>query len=885
MENSKDKQHNADIKQTLTPMMLQYMEIKEKYKDSILFYRLGDFYEMFFEDAIKASSELGIVLTGRDCGLGERAPMCGVPFHSADSYIAKLVKKGHKVAICEQMEKPDAKLSKAPVRREVVRVVTPGTIIDDSYLDMGKNNYIFSVCESGEGFGIAVCDVSTGEFFTTGISLLEQNKVIDEIAKYMPTEILANEAFSLKEAVEIFAEVKISPCDPWAFEYANAFNTLCKRFDVANLSGFGIEDNIPAIKASGALMDYLHKTQMQDVSHISSIRYYTLNDFMPLDSSSRRNLEISQTIRGSGKKGSLLGVLDKSKTSMGARRLKKWLEQPLVDMAEINRRLDCVAELKKDPLYREEIKACLNNIYDMERLLSKVVYKSASAKDLIALKKSFGSLPSIKLLLVKLSSPYGAWLSSELDTLGDLYSLINKAIVEDPPASLRVGGFIKNNFNSELDRLRDAKYKASRWLNDFEERQREKSGIKGLKVKYNKVFGYSMEITNTHTDKVPDTYIRRQTLANAERYTNEELQQIESEILNAEEQIAPLEYDLFMGIRDKIEESARRIQQSASVIADLDALLSFADVAHINNYVKPEITVDGVIDIKNGRHPVVEQMSKEAFIPNDTHMDLGKNRMSVITGPNMAGKSTYMRQVALITLMAQCGSFVPADSASISICDRIFTRVGASDDLATGQSTFMVEMTEVANILNSATKNSLLILDEIGRGTSTYDGLSIAWAVLEHIADVNKLGAKTLFATHYHELTELENIVDGVANFQASVKEYNGNIVFLRKIVKGQADRSYGIHVAKLAGIPGEVLYRSEEVMMLLMHEDKIKKGEAHDENETVVYERTKKKAKPLGSRKSDLIIGEILALNIDALSPREALQTLYDFQEKSKGT
>lgn len=868
----------------LTPMMLQYIEIKEKYKDCILFYRLGDFYEMFFEDALTASAELDIVLTGRGCGKDERVPMCGVPFHSADSYIAKLVKKGYKVAICEQMEKPGAGANKGPVRREVIRVVTPGTIIDNNYLDVGKNNYIFCAYECREGFGLAICDISTGEFTTTSFSLLDSAKVFDEAAKFMPAEIITNESFSLSEALGSITGAKVSLYDPWEFEYANAFKALCNHFGVINLSGLGIEENIPSIGACGALISYLHKTQMNGIAHLNSIRYYTSENFMPLDISSRRNLEISETMRSGSKKGSLLGVLDKTTTSMGARLLKSWLEQPLVEPVGINKRLNLVGELKDNPFYREELKAHLSNIYDMERLLSKTVYRSVNPKDLIALKKSFESLPSVKLLLVQLKAVYGGELYNELDPLEDLHSLINKGIMEDPPFSVRDGGFIKSGLNTELDRLREIKNKASEWLNDFEMRQREYSGIKNLKIKYNKVFGYYMEVTNSYADKVPDTYIRRQTLANAERYTNEELRKIEEEILTADGKIVDLEYDLFMEIRAKIEENAWRIQKSAGVIAALDALLSLADAAHINNYTRPEITNDGVIHIKNGRHPVVEKMLKESFVPNDTHMDLGKNRMAIITGPNMAGKSTYMRQVALITLMAQCGSFVPADSASVSVCDRIFTRVGASDDLATGQSTFMIEMSEVANILNYATKNSLLILDEIGRGTSTYDGLSIAWAVLEYIADINKLGAKTLFATHYHELTELEGNVDGVVNYRISVSDYNGDIVFLRKIERGGADRSYGIHVARLAGIPHEILYRSEEVMMLLLHEDMIRKnGSQTQESEAVYYERPKKKSKAPRRGKGDLIIDEILALNIDAMSPREALQTLYDFQEKSK--
>lgn len=866
----------------LTPMMLQYMEIKEKYKDCILFYRLGDFYEMFFEDAVLASEELGIVLTGRDCGLSERAPLCGVPFHSADSYIAKLVGKGYKVAICEQMEKPGNNNSKAPLRREVVRVVTPGTIIDNNYLDDSKNNYIFCAYESGEGFGIALCDISTGEFMTTSFSSFESHGILDEVAKFMPSEMIFNEGFSLSESIKSLGVSTVSSYDPWAFEYVNASKALCEHFRVANLTSFGIEDNLVSIGASGALIAYLHQTQMNNMEHLNTIRFYTKGDFMPLDASSRRNLEISCAMRSGSKKGSLLGVLDKTTTSMGARLLKNWLEQPLIDAPEINKRLDCVGELKKDQLCREEIKACLDSIYDIERLLSKIVYKSANAKDLIALKNSFESLPSIKVLMAQLNSAYGSSLCNELDPLTDLHSLINKGIMDDPPFSVREGGFIKNGLNETLDRLRSIKHKASDMLNDFEIRQREITGIKNLKVKYNKVFGYNMEVTNSYTGKVPDTYIRRQTLANAERYTSEELRQIEDEILGADSKIVELEYDLFVQIRDNIEKNLMRVQKAASIIAKLDALLSLAEAAHLNNYVRPEITNDGAIYIEGGRHPVVEKMSKSAFVPNDTLMNLGSNRMSIITGPNMAGKSTYMRQVALITLMAQCGSFVPAEKASICICDRIFTRVGASDDLATGQSTFMVEMSEVANILNQATKSSLLILDEIGRGTSTYDGLSIAWAVLEYIASQSKLGAKTLFATHYHELTELEGNIEGVLNYRMSVRDYNGDIVFLRKIERGAADRSYGIHVARLAGIPHEVLYRSEEVMMLLLHEEMIKKGSVED-SEPVYYDRPGKKTKPTALSDSDWLMKELLALDVDALSPREALKTLYELREKSK--
>ena len=864
-----------------TPMMIQYLEIKEKYKDCILFYRLGDFYEMFFEDALTASAELDIVLTGRDCGQNEKAPMCGVPFHSADSYIAKLVKKGYRVAMCEQIGDP--KLSKTLVKREVVRVVSPGTIIDNNYLDDSKNNYIFCIYEEKSGFGISVCDVSTGEFLTSSFDICESAKIIDEIAKFLPSEIIVNNNFSLKEHIENIFQVKVNYFSIWAFEYANAFKKLCSHFGVINLNGFGIEDNMPAIGACGALIEYLHQTQMNPLDHINSIRYYALEQFMFLDISSRRNLEISETIRSGSKKGSLLWVLDKTVTSMGARLLRKWLEQPLIDTNKINLRLDSVGEMKDDPLYREEIKSYLNTIYDMERLLGRIVYQSANAKDLVAMKKSLEHLPAIKLMLMQLKSPYSIELFNALDPLEDVYSLINRSIVDEPPFSIREGGFIKNGVNADLDKYREAKDKSSEWLRDFEERQRQESGIKALKVKYNKVFGYYMEVTNSYIAMVPDTYIRRQTLANAERYTNEELKNIEDAILGADEKIVDIEYRLFVEIRNKVEDEAQRIQKSSEVIATVDSIASLGEAADLSNYIRPEISSGGGIEIKNGRHPVVEKTIKTPFIPNDTYMDLEKSRMSIITGPNMAGKSTYMRQVALVTLMAQCGSFVPADFAHISVCDRIFTRVGASDDLATGQSTFMVEMSEVANILNNATKNSLLILDEIGRGTSTFDGLSIAWSVLEYIADKNKIGAKTLFATHYHELTELEGNVDGVINYRVSVSEVNGDIIFLRKIERGGADRSYGIHVAKLAGIPSDVIERSEEVMVTLLHDDLTRVGIGGIKNnseDAVYYKNTKKKASH--TDKGNLIIDELKLLDVDSLTPRDALQALYKFKESA---
>jgi len=794
-----------------TPMMEQYLQIKKDYKYCLLFFRLGDFYELFFDDAVIASKELEIALTGKNCGQNERAPMCGVPFHCADTYIAKLVEKGYKVAVCEQVEDP--KLSKTIVKREVIRVVTPGTVLDTNVLDEGKNNFIICIFKNKNGYAVSIADISTGEFLTTEFNINQSNKVLDEIAKYNPSEIICNDCMDLNEKINKIFNVKVSPYSDWAFDYQTAYSKLCSHFKIINLNGFGLEESELCICCSGALISYLLETQKSNLSNISSIKKYTIDKYMVLDISSRKNLELTQTIRDKSKKGSLLWVLDKTKTAMGARLLRKWIEQPLVDVLEIQKRLDCVEELKGDVFSREDLKEFLNTIYDIERLMSKVIYGTANAKDLISLKMSFINLPYIKELLNDFKCNYINEIYDGFDTLEDLFNLLDKSISNDPPFSLRDGGLIKEGFNDEVDKLRTARKDGGQWIIEMEQDERKKTGIKNLRIKYNKIFGYYIEVTNSYKGLVPENYIRKQTLANCERYITPELKDIEETILGADEKAIELEYEIFTQIRKQVADNVERVQNTAYLISVIDVLSSLANVADKQNYNKPKLNQMGIIEIKNGRHPVVEQANKDSFIPNDTFLDTDENRMSIITGPNMAGKSTYMRQVALIVIMAQIGSFVPAESADIGIADRVFTRVGASDDLATGQSTFMIEMTEVANILNNATSNSLIILDEIGRGTSTFDGLSIAWAVLEYIADKKTIGARTLFATHYHELTELEEKIDGIKNYCVSVQENGEDIIFLRKIVRGGTDHSYGIHVAKLAGVPNKVIMRSNEIL------------------------------------------------------------------------
>ena len=875
----------------LTPMMQQYMETKEKYKDCILFYRLGDFYEMFFEDALTVTKELEITLTGKNCGLEERAPMCGVPYHSVEGYLNRLVQKGYKVAICEQVEDP--KQTKGIVKREVVRIVTPGTNLNTQALDATKNNYIMCIVYLDDHFGLSVADVTTGDYFVTELD--SGRKLMDEIAKYAPTEIVCNEALyvsgidlnDLKERLGI----TIYPLDSWYFDDTSCEKVLKEHFKVASLEALGIGDYNSGTIGAGALLQYLYETQKTSLAHLTGITGYATGKYMVLDSSSRRNLELCETLREKQKRGSLLWVLDKTKTAMGARTLRSYIEQPLIDKGEIVRRLGAVAELKNDAITREELREYLSPVYDLERLISRITYASANPRDLIAFKTSLQMLPHIKCILQDLESPLLKELYEELDSLEELCALIECAIVDEPPLAMKEGGIIKNGYHEEVDRLRNAKTEGKTWLAQVEEEERQKSGIKNLKIKFNKVFGYYLEVTNSYKDMVPDYYIRKQTLSNAERYITPKLKELEDLILGAEDKLFALEYQLYCEVRERIAEEVVRIQKTAKAIAQIDVFTSLAYVAERNNFVRPNINEKGIIDIKNGRHPVVEKMiPNDMFIANDTYLDDKKNRVSIITGPNMAGKSTYMRQTALIVLMAQIGSFVPADSANIGIVDRIFTRVGASDDLASGQSTFMVEMTEVANILRNATSKSLLILDEIGRGTSTFDGLSIAWAVVEHISNKRLLGAKTLFATHYHELTELEGKLDSVNNYCIAVKEKGDDIVFLRKIVKGGADKSYGIQVAKLAGVPDSVTNRAKQIVNELVETDIVTRIK---DISVQSQEQTKKKKKYddvdlaqislFDTVKDDDVLEELKQIDVAHLTPMDALNTIYRLQNKLK--
>ena len=875
----------------VTPMMQQYLETKEQYKDCILFYRLGDFYEMFFDDAILVSRELEITLTGKSCGLEERAPMCGVPYHAADSYLNKLVKKGYKVAICEQVEDPKA--AKGLVKREVVRIVTPGTNISSMALEETKNNYLMTIVYVSDCYGVAVADISTGDFFMTEIS--DVKVIFDEINKFCPSEIICNNAFYMSGAdiddLKGRLGISVSALDSWYFDDELCKKALKEQFKVMSLDGLGIADYDAGIIAAGSLMQYLFETQKTSLSHLTRIIPYSTGKYMVLDTSTRRNLELLETLREKQKRGSLLWVLDKTKTAMGGRMLRTFIEQPLIERAEIIRRQDCIAELNSQVITREEIREYLNPIYDLERLISRISYKSANPRDLIAFCGSLEMLPHIKYLLENFNTDLLKEINEEIDSLEDVYSLIKNSINEEPPITVKEGGIIKEGYNEEIDRLRSAKSDGKNWLAELEASEREKTGIKNLKIKFNRVFGYYFEVTNSFKDLVPDYFIRKQTLANAERYTTPELKDLEDVILGAEDKLFSLEYDLFSEIRDTIAGEVIRIQNTAKAIAKIDVFTSLANVAEHNNYVRPKINEKGVIDIKDGRHPVVEKMiPNDMFIANDTLLDNSSNRINIITGPNMAGKSTYMRQTALIVLMAQIGSFVPASSANIGICDRIFTRVGASDDLASGQSTFMVEMTEVANILRNATANSLLILDEIGRGTSTFDGLSIAWAVVEHISNPKLLGAKTLFATHYHELTELEGKLNSVNNYCIAVKEQGDNIVFLRKIIKGGADKSYGIQVAKLAGVPDSVIERAKEIVEELINADitaatrDLTVGGKQKKPKKQIYDEVDLEQMSLfDTVKDDDILKELKELDIGTLTPIEAINVLYQLQNKLK--
>lgn len=870
-------------------MMQHYLDTKKAYPGCILFYRLGDFYEMFFEDATTVSKELELTLTGKDCGLEERAPMCGVPHHAAETYINRLVEKGYKVAICEQVEDP--KLAKGMVKREVVRVVTPGTILNTQGLDESKNNYLMSIVYIQDRFGISVADITTGMCMVTEVD--KARKLLDEINKFMPAEIICNQSFLVSgidhEDLKNRMGICINVLDSWYFDDVKCQQTLKEHFKTISLEGLGLQDYDCGVIAAGALFQYLFETQKNSLSHMTTITPYTAEKYMLLDSSTRRNLELVETMREKLKRGSLLWVLDKTKTAMGARLLRSYVEQPLIDSTEINLRLDAVEEMNERAMLRDEIREYLNPIYDMERLISRISYQSASPRDLISFKSSLEMLPFIKQLLSEFDSGLLVELNKQLDPLEDICSLISAAINEDPPLAVKEGNIIRDGYNEQVDKYRNAKKEGKHWLAQLETEEREKTGIRNLKIKYNKVFGYYLEVTNSFKELVPDYYTRKQTMANAERYIIPRLKELEDTILGAEDKLFALEYELFCEIRSRIADNVVRIQQTAKAVAAVDVFSALSHVAQHCNFVRPKINTKGVIDIKNGRHPVVERMiPNDMFIANDTYLDNGSNRVSIITGPNMAGKSTYMRQTALIVLMAQIGSFVPAEKANIGIADRIFTRVGASDDLASGQSTFMVEMTEVANILRNATSNSLLILDEIGRGTSTFDGLSIAWAVIEHISNPKLLGAKTLFATHYHELTELEGKLAGVNNYCIAVKEKGDDIVFLRKIVKGGADKSYGIQVARLAGVPESILARAKELVQELSDADitaavkdltapkKQKKAVHYDEVD--MYQMSL-----FDTVKENDIVKEISDLDISNLTPMDAMNILYGLQNKIK--
>ena len=864
-----------------SPMMQHYLDTKSKYKDCILFYRLGDFYEMFFEDAVNVSRELELTLTGKDCGQEERAPMCGIPYHAAETYISRLISKGYKVAICEQLEDP--KQAKGIVKRDVIRVVTPGTVIEANLLEDKKNNYIMSIYKNGIYFGVTVCDITTGDFRTTEIK--ETNNfaaLLDEISKYSPAEIVVNTMlYDCKEEIDKIKErfeVYITRLDEK--EFTDNYEALSVKYKIVDDEEKNVEDiskYMLSVAATNALITYLLDTQKNNLEHINKLIVYSITKYMALDINARRNLEITEKLRDKSKKGTLLWVLDKTATSMGGRLLRRWLNNPLIDVNQINKRLDAVAELKDNIILRGDLTDALKKVYDIERLAGKISYGSANGRDLISLKSSAKQLPEIKKILSQAKSSMLAEIYSELDILDDIYELIDKTIVDDPPISIKEGGLIKLGYDEEIDKLKTATTDGKNWIIQLEADEREKTGIKGLKVGFNKVFGYYIEVTKSNISLVPDRYIRKQTLTNGERYITEELKNLENQILGAEEKVINLEYNVFAEVREKIEAQIERVQKSAGIIAMLDGLCSLATVAEDQNYVRPEVDGSGVIDIKDGRHPVIEKiLPSGSFVQNDTYLDKNDNRLSIITGPNMAGKSTYMRQVALITLMAQIGSFVPASYARIGVVDKIFTRVGASDDLSMGQSTFMVEMMEVAQILKEATGNSLVILDEIGRGTSTYDGLSIAWAVAEYISDKEKCGAKTLFATHYHELTDLENKLEGVKNYSIAVKEKGEDIIFLRKIVKGGTDESYGVHVAKLAGVPQVVTKRANEILKSIERKNVLNNKKIEKQEKGVADGQL-----TMYNYKLAEIAHELDKIDVNELTPIDALNTLVKIKEK----
>jgi DNA mismatch repair protein MutS len=877
----------------MTPMMVHYLETKNSVSDCILFYRLGDFYEMFFEDALLASKELELTLTGKNCGMEEKAPMCGVPYHAAETYISKLVNKGYKVAICEQVEDP--KLAKGIVKREIVRIVTPGTNTSTLSLDETKNNYLMCIIWDQEEFGVATVDVTTGDFYTTQVESIRE--LTDEINKFVPSEIICNSALLMSgidfDELKARINVAVSILEDRLIDTDNASRILCEHFHVQSIGGLGLTDMAAAAGAAGTSLIFLQETLKTNLSHIADLKVYRTGKYMIVDSATRRNLELTETMRDKTKRGSLLWVLDKTKTAMGARQLRLFIEQPLIDIDEIKKRQELICEINKNVITREEIREYLDSIYDLERLMGRITYQSAGARDLIAFKASLSMLPHIKLLLDGFECFLAKAILADLDTLEDLCEIIEAAIEPEAPISVKEGGIIRTGYNEEVDKLRKAKTDGKLWLTELEAKQREATGIKNLRIKFNRVFGYYFEVTNSYAELVPADWIRKQTLANAERYTTAELKELEDTILNAEDKLNSLEFALFAEVRDKIAGEVDRIQKTAKAVAGIDSFMSLAYVAERNNYVCPTVNDSGVINIKNGRHPVVESIQNTMFIANDTNLDMKDNKIAVITGPNMAGKSTYMRQTALITLMAQIGSFVPAEKATIGVCDRIFTRVGASDDLASGQSTFMVEMAEVANILKNATPKSLLVLDEIGRGTSTYDGLSIAWAVIEHIAGNRHLGSKTLFATHYHELTELEGKLAGVVNYCIAVKEQGEDIVFLRKIIRGGADKSYGIQVARLAGVPDDVLSRAREICDELQQASLIKELPTNIKGKEAKLPSSAKKKEEysqislfdnslLGSAYK-VITDRIAGLDLANTTPLEALNLLYKLQKEIK--
>ena len=867
-----------------SPMMQRYLETKKEYEDCILFYRLGDFYEMFFDDAITASRELELTLTGKDCGQEERAPMCGIPHHAAEIYVSRLIAKGYKVAICEQLEDP--KKTKGIVKRGVIRVVTPGTLVDSNMLEERKNNYIMSIFKTGIYFGISVCDISTGEFYSAEIK--EQNNfptLLDEIARYTPSELVVNSMMAnceeeMSKIKERFENVYVTKFNDKFFK--TELNNIDLRFNIVDNEGKKLEnikEKTLIVASINALVEYIEETQKTSLDHINKITIYNLSKYMALDINARRNLELTEKMRDKSKKGTLLWVLDKTSTSMGGRLLRRWLNDPLIDVKEINKRLNAVKELKDDLMLRGEIIENLKKVYDIERLAGKMAYGNANARDMVTLKNSLMKLPEVKQILTNCKSELLKELYENLDELQDIYQLIETSIVDDPPMTIKDGGIIKLGYDEEIDKLKTAQTEGKNWLIALEAEEKEKTGIKNLKIGFNKVFGYFIEVTKSNLDQVPERYIRKQTLTNAERYITEELKNLENQILGAEERVVNLEYNAFTEIREEIAKNVKRLQTTSEVISTVDVLSSFAQVAEDMNYCMPKVDDNGIIDIKNGRHPVIEKIiGIGTFVENDTYLDKNDNRLAIITGPNMAGKSTYMRQVALITLMAQVGSFVPAESANIGVVDKIFTRVGASDDLSMGQSTFMVEMMEVATILKEATQNSLVILDEIGRGTSTYDGLSIAWAVAEYIADKEKCGAKTLFATHYHELTELENKLEGIKNYSIAVKEKGEDIIFLRKIIEGGTDESYGIHVAKLAGVPKAVTTKANEILRSLERKNILtnKKQEKQDKKQV-------EGQFDMYNYKLAEIASEIDKINLNELTPIDALNTLVKIKEKMK--